>query len=64
VVLSDGSYLGDRTSDQILAWCSERSVPALGVLNRRGEAEQVAAELLDWLHGEQVAARTAGDFEA
>ncbi len=51
VVLSDGGPLAELTAKRIEEACDERGVAALRVLNRRGEAEAVAAELLGELRG-------------
>lgn len=51
VVLSDGGWLAELAAARIEEACRQRDVSALRVLNRRGEPEAVAAELLAELRG-------------
>jgi hypothetical protein len=51
VVLSDGGPLSELTAKRIEVACDERGVAALRMLNCRGEAEAVAADLLAELRG-------------
>jgi CO dehydrogenase nickel-insertion accessory protein CooC1 len=45
LVLSDGRRTAEMTADRVERACRARDVPFARVLNRRGEAEAVAAEL-------------------
>lgn len=49
IVLSDGSRGAEQAAERIEVACERRGVPAIRVLNRRGEPEAVAAELADRL---------------
>jgi CO dehydrogenase nickel-insertion accessory protein CooC1 len=51
-VLSDGSPVAELTADRVAASCRARKVPYKRVLNRRGEADEVAAELAEGVKAE------------
>jgi hypothetical protein len=45
-VLTDGTRVSELTAERVEAACRARKVPSLRVLNRRGDAAGVAAELV------------------
>jgi MinD superfamily P-loop ATPase len=47
VILSDGTASADLTAQRVEDACRARGVPAVQVLNRRSEADAVAAELAE-----------------
>ena len=49
LALTDGAPVADATEARIEDACRARGVPSLRVVNRRGEAEAVAAEVAEYM---------------
>lgn len=50
LVLTDGTRVSELTAERVETACDAREVPAVRVLNRRGDAAGVAAELAARIH--------------
>jgi CO dehydrogenase nickel-insertion accessory protein CooC1 len=49
VILADGTLVAEATADRIEAVCRARGVPSVQIANRRGAADAVAAELVEYV---------------